>query len=587
MWSHKVFFFSFLILVLGCLLYQYNDFELWTNEDSETCPETQHYDYIVVGAGSAGCIVASRLSQETNLTVLLIEAGEEFNWLSSVPLAAPLMQGTKLDWSYSTESQKFSSWGLKDNKQIWPRGKGVGGSGMLNYLVHSFGRPNDYANWPTGWNHKDLSPYFRRFESKISLSEGIPSEDELAKVFLAAGDEVSRNSGRADESRHHFRRASSTLLKGARRSSYHTYLRPVLSSLRLLTNTLVTQLILREDGNAVEGVAVRFENGTVARIEARKEIILCAGAVNTPHILMLSGIGPAEELEEHHIVLRKNITAVGKNLFDHLNVPIYVNLEKPVSLTLRKMQSVVQVLKYIVFGTGVLASNAIIGVGRVNDSGILLFGMGSADEKMLKDLANFQTKTFRALFPSYNNTGHEGFIYLASCLKTKSRGFVGLHSDDPLDAPKIDPAYLQDPDDVACTRTALDTLESSSFRKIGASVHLPDLEQCRHAMKSYRDPEYAKCVMKVGGIAGHHPGGTCRMGISDDENAVVDEHLRLKGVEGLRIVDASVLPSQISGMPNSVIVAMADRAVDLLLGYDSIKQSDLSVNEEISDECKN
>ncbi|KAF7399769.1 hypothetical protein HZH68_008361 [Vespula germanica] len=320
------------------------------------------------------------------------------------------------------------------------------------------------------------------------------------------------------------------------------------------------------NGTRAVGVNVLYNNASRGKINARKEVILCAGTVNTVQLLLLSGIGPRKDLNKYQIRTVSDLPEVGKNLFDHMNVPVYVNLKAPVSLTLKKMQSIQEVAKYLLFGTGSLSSNRVLATARVNNSGIILFGMASTDEKLLKDIANYQTETFRSLFPAYNDTAHEGFLYLATCLRPKSRGNVTLKSRSIFDQPKIDPAYLQNDYDVRCTHEAInlavETLNSPKFREFGARVHFPDFEECRHFRQDYRDQDYSECVMRIAGVTSHHPCGTCRMGT--DDNSVVDEKLRVRGVIGLRIMDASILPSPISGTPNSVLIAMAERAFDVI-----------------------
>ncbi|XP_043670970.1 neither inactivation nor afterpotential protein G [Vespula pensylvanica] len=517
-----------------------------------------YYDYIVVGAGTTGCVIASRLSDLSNTTVLLVEAGGYFNWMSVMPLMAPLMQGSSLDWAYKTETQKFSSLGLWSHQQSWPRGKGLGGSGQMNYLVHSFGRSEDYETWPKGWSYGDLIPYFKKVTETMSVTT-FSSDDPLVAAFMEA--EISIGSNDAI-----FQKGSYTAKRGNRWSTYHAYLQNSLNrnNLHVLMNTLVTKISF--NGTRAVGVNVLYNNASRGKINARKEVILCAGTVNTVQLLLLSGIGPRKDLNKYQIRTVSDLPEVGKNLFDHMNVPVYVNLKAPVSLTLKKMQSIQEVAKYLLFGTGSLSSNRVLATARVNNSGIILFGMASTDEKLLKDIANYQTETFRSLFPAYNDTAHEGFLYLATCLRPKSRGNVTLKSRSIFDQPKIDPAYLQNDYDVHCTHKAInlavETLNSRKFREFGARVHFPDFEECRHFRQDYRDQDYSECVMRIGGVTSHHPCGTCRMGT--DDNSVVDEKLRVRGVIGLRIMDASILPSPISGTPNSVLIAMAERAFDVI-----------------------
>ncbi|KAK0077395.1 hypothetical protein PV325_003998 [Microctonus aethiopoides] len=462
----------------------------------------ENYDYIVVGAGTAGCVIASRLSESPNTTVLLIEAGGYFNWLTTVPLAAPLMQSTNVDWSYKTESQYYSSRALKN--YFWPRGKGLGGSGQLNYLVHSFGIADDYKDWPSGWSYADLQPYFRKVSSIMSLP-GTEPDGPLLDALI---------------------RIDTTLFN----------------------DTLVTKILFNNE-TSVEGIKVRFASENYKIINVNRELIVCAGAIGSPHLMMVSGIGPFDQLQSNRVPIIRNIPQIGKNLYDHLNLPMYVNLKMPVSITLRKMQTIAELIKYFIFETGLLATNGIIGNIVRNNSSVVLFGVGS-------------------LFPSYNNNSWEGFLYLINCLKPRSRGNITLVSDSILDPPKIDPAYLEYSEDILCTqdgiRLALEVLNTESFRKLGAHVHLPNIKECRHFHQDYYNPDYSECIIRYAALTGHHPGGTCRMGVDND--SVVNDKLMVNGVKKLRIVDASIIPNPISGTPNSVIIAIAERAADIIRG---------------------
>ncbi|CAK9825372.1 Neither inactivation nor afterpotential protein G [Anthophora retusa] len=518
-----------------------------------------NYDYIIVGAGTTGCVLASRLSYNSNVTVLIVEAGGHFGWVSTVPILAPVLQGTDVDWSYSTEPQMYSSKGFWNHVQKVPRGKGLGGSGQMNHLVHSFGKPEDYKAWPKGWSYADLLPYFKKVSDIMNVMSS-PEEEYLAEAFLMAEESLKLNNVT-------LQKGLFTTKRGSRWSTFNAHLEPVWNrrNLHILMNTLVSKILFKESSIA-DGIKVIYKDGSVGKIAARKEVILCAGTINTPQLLLLSGIGPAEDLDKFQIPVVSNLPEVGKNLFDHFMLPVYVNLEAKVSMTLMKLQTLPEVLNYFVFGRGWYATNGIMAVGRVNNSGVMLFGMASTEEKLLKTISNYKTEPYRSLYPSYNDTSHEGFLFLSICLQPKSRGSISLRSINIRHQPRIDPAYLQQYDDVLCTHEAINfaikTLETPKFREYGAKVHHPDLEECQHLPQDYRNVEYSECVMRVGGMTCYHVCGSCRMGA--DNRSVVDEKLRVRGVSRLRIIDASVLPSPISGNPNSVLIAIAERASDLI-----------------------
>ncbi|PSN54282.1 hypothetical protein C0J52_06980 [Blattella germanica] len=431
----------------------------------------------------------------------------------------------------------------------------------------------------------------------LYVNEVDTNDSELSRAFLNARKELS-----ASFEGIKFNAAQSTVFKGQRWSSLEGYLRPILGrpNLHVLLNAQVLKVVI-DHGRKVQGVELRKSNELITRvINSRQEVILSAGAINTPHILLQSGIGPRAQLQKLGVsdwhglpnrVLLKGIIDmepqhcscqasaeipvisdlhVGLNLHDHLNMPLYVSIEAPVSVTLNKVQQIHQLWNYMIHGKGLLSSSAIAGVGTAEpDIGLVLFGLGSADEKLLRDIANYKQETFRALFPFSNSTTQEGFVLLASCLQPLSRGTVTLNDIDPKDEPVIDPQYLHHQNDITCminaVQLAIQLSSSKPFKELGAKIHLPRLEECQHLEVDANSKTYLECIIRTAAITGYHPGGTCKMGSPHDETAVTDSMLRVRGLNGLRIVDASIMPTPLSGHPNSVLIAMADRAADLIL----------------------
>ncbi|XP_049847200.1 neither inactivation nor afterpotential protein G-like isoform X2 [Schistocerca gregaria] len=495
------------------------------------------YDYIIVGAGTAGCVLASRLSSEAHASVLLIEAGGVPNWLSSVPLAAPLLQGSQSesDWAYRTLPQKHSSWGLKDQVSAWPRGRGLGGSGQINYMVHSFGHPNDFKHWEEngakGWGLSSMQPYLEKLEGScmpttcgikngiyhrttekmqsqtIPLNTVDPEEMKLADAFLNAGKELELPSGEIN-----FNLIQSTIHKGERWSSLHGYLLPALgqTNLEVLLNTAVSKIPVVSD------------------------------------------------------------LPVGMNLHDHMNMPLYVSIDAPYSVTIDKIKSLQQIWDYFLHGKGLLATTAVLASATlVPDAGLILFGLGSADEKILKDIANYKSDTFQGLFPLSHNSSQEGFVLLATCLTPQSRGRLWLNVSHLEGPPVIEPNYLSHSHDIPCMIKAINLAEklvrTKAFQKLGAQLHLPVLSECSNLIPDVRDLLYLECIIRTSAVTAYHPGGTCKMGSLQDNSTVVDNLLRVHGVQGLRVMDASILPTPLSGHPNSVLIAMADRASSFIL----------------------
>ncbi|XP_026326190.1 neither inactivation nor afterpotential protein G [Hyposmocoma kahamanoa] len=587
----------------------------------------KRYDYIIVGAGTAGCVLAARLSENPKTKVLLLEAGDHMGYFTKIPLMPTAAQQGPNDWSVRTKSQKFSSFGLWDQIQIIPRGKGLGGSGQINFLLHGFGVPEDYERWSRkdfkGWTWKDLRPYFIKafgtskseFDSEYCAVDGycpaakapmklkqIDEQDDLMNTFRQA-------SYLLKDKYTIFRRATATIKDGVRRGTFDAYLKPALKRKNL-------QVLLK-----TQAISIRFENKTASslyilqnhrdlnNIFVNKEIILSAGAIKTPQLLILSGVGPKELVER----LRINIIApndhIGKNLHDHMNIPVFISIKKPISVTLSKVFAFGSVWDFFRNGKGILSFPPVAGVEYQNSSAVMLFAMGTTSERLLRELSNYMPKVYRDTFPFHNDTSKEGFMFLSTCVQPKSRGSVTLRDSSTSIPPVVDPNYLHHGWDVRCMIKALRRVEkltlTKPFQDIGARIHWPRPERCMtfwnytkedqtgfvarrrkklkpqgitlktkepklkdispekpQVLKSPPD-EFLECLVREVAVIGHHVGGTCAGG------TVVDAQLKVKSISGVRIMDASVLPSPLSLYPNSVLVAMAEKAADLIKNANS------------------
>uniref|UniRef100_A0A182T7V6 Glucose-methanol-choline oxidoreductase N-terminal domain-containing protein n=1 Tax=Anopheles maculatus TaxID=74869 RepID=A0A182T7V6_9DIPT len=600
--------------------------------------QDRSFDYIIVGAGTAGCVLANRLSENPNVTVLLVEAGDTFGAASIIPLISTAMQGTKYDWAFRTTPQKYSSHGLGNNQQLLPRGKGLGGSGQINYMLHFTGIPEDFDRWEQlgarDWNWHAMKPYLDKLDhptggdqyddddiqqecqqealtgeelyetnnhyasilsegdkhvsisfcsrktssrkrhysgtDRLHITEVDPRDSLLTKVFTEAPLELGQE--------YHFKPARYTIRNGIRWSSYHAYLRPAFGrpNLSILTSSSVAKIHF-DDTNRTNGVTVRSigaGNQPPVRITVGREVIVSAGALHTPQILKLSGIGPKLELKRHGIEVVHDSPAVGQNYFDHLNLPLFVSINVTASVTMDKVLSVDSIVQYLKHGRGVLSTTAIAGIGspRGGKYGIILFGMGSVDEQALRHVSNMEEDTFRGFFPSYQNSSQEGFLFLSTCHQPASRGAVFLRDRHIDSVPFFNPNYLKDRADIECMikaiRLAARTVRTDAFRKIGAHLHWPHIKRCSNfgpPINGTEEPSdrFLECILRTSALTGHHPGGTAAIGLHRD--AVVDNQLRVNGVQGLRVVDASVFPAPVSGTPNSVVIAVAEKASDLIV----------------------
>ncbi|KAM3960387.1 LOW QUALITY PROTEIN: neither inactivation nor afterpotential protein G [Aphomia sociella] len=606
-----------LIALVSYIVYQ----NYTSNYKSITVKPEKRYDYIIVGAGTAGCVLASRLSEDPKVTVLLIEAGDHMSYFTKIPLMPTAAQQGPNDWSVHTAPQKYSSFGIRSQTQILPRGKGLGGSGQINFLLHGFGLPEDYDRWSRlgfrGWTLEDLKPYFIKafgtvrteFDSEHCSVDGvcpgaeapmklklIDDKNELMRTFQDASNELKDKNTL-------FRKAAATIKDGTRYMTLDAYLNKALmrKNLHVMLNTQV--ISIRFENKRASSVYILQSHKYLNNIFVNKEVIVSAGAIKTPQLLILSGVGPREMIKRLRVKLVADNPRVGKNLHDHMNMPIYVSIKKPISVTLSKVFTFDTLWNYFWKNQGLLAFPPLAGVEYHNKSALMLFSMGTASERLLRDLSNYKPKVFRDIFPFHNDK--EGFIFLATCIQPRSRGTVTVTDSNTTVPPRVDPNYLHHHHDIRCMIKAIRRAErmvsTKAFQEIEAEIHWPRSERCltfwnytkleqlgsasrrrrkfkfaadklkqqepqitkeskaKSKTKVHSPPdEYLECIIREVAVTGHHVGGTCAGG------HVVDNDLRVKSVKGVRVMDASVLPSPVSLYPNSVLVAMAEKAVDLI-----------------------
>jgi len=519
------------------------------------------YDYLVVGAGSAGCVMANRLSEDEQERVLLLEAGKpDDDRKISIPALYAELFKTERDWEYYTEPQPE----LNNRRIYWPRGKTLGGSSSLNAMVYVRGHPADYDQWASlgndGWGWDDVLPYFKLLEDTHEIEAehrgtggplhitNLRSPNEMSRAFVDAGVSVgySRNGDFNGSDQDGIGLLEVTQKDGKRYSAADAYLQPALErpNLDVETNAQVTRV--RFDGTRAVGVTYN-QDGCSTQVETTAEIILCSGAVNSPQLLMLSGVGPADHLREHDLPIVADRPGVGRNLHDHPLFAVNYEATKPVSLgTAEKPWNLVRYLtKYLLWKSGPLTTSGPEAAAIIRSDRDL-----PAPDLLI------------AFAPAYNDVtapdppdGH-GFSIAIGLLCPKSRGRITLQSADPFADPIIDPNYLSHKDDLARLvnglRRAREIVQAPPFDPYRGEELAPwSANPTDDAMSEYiRD--------NVGTF--YHPVGTCKMG--DDEMAVVDDRLRVHGVERLRVVDASVMPIIIRGGPNATTIMIAEKAAD-------------------------
>ena len=533
---------------------------------------TAAFDYIVVGAGTAGCVLAARLSEDPTATVLLLEAGGPDNHpFMSIPLGFSLVaKDPKISWGYASEPEPHA-----DNRRIMlPRGKVLGGCGSINGMIYSRGHPRDYDEWRqlglAGWSYADVLPYFRRAETSWR-GEGeyhggsgplpvrkIPIED--AKVLPGLKAAAQRLGHRWLDDFHGaeaegFSVPEFTIDKRARRASTAAaYLRPVLRRPNLtLELGALTQRVLIENGRAV-GVEY-VQDGRVVTVRAEQEVVLSGGAYNSPQLLLLSGVGPADELAEAGVRPVHDLPGVGRNLQEHPLSALAFDAKGPIGFdsALRFDRLAFAALQWKLFGTGMAATLPVCCMGFYK----------TRPELERPDIkGNFYPTTMdsRIWFPLVRKPRGHVLSNFNLVLRPQSRGWVKLRSADAREAPRIQLNLLAEAADRDTLRRTIPMM-----RELYNTPPLSDL-WVREIMPGpdVRTDQEIDAYLRRTVVTAQHPVGTCAMGV--DEQAVVDADLKVRGLEGLRVADASVMPIVTGGNTNAPVIMIAEKASDLILG---------------------
>jgi choline dehydrogenase len=542
----------------------------------------ESYDYIIIGSGSAGSVLAHRLGAIPENRILVLEAGGEdrwFDWKIHMPAAfAYPLANDRINWAYHSEPDPF----MDKRRMYCPRGRVVGGSSSINGMVYIRGHARDYDHWAQaglmGWSYAEVLPYFRRAEARdlganayhggdgpLHVTRG-HTPQPLFQAWLAAGREAGYPmtddlNGYQQEG---LGPMDMTTFRGRRWSAARAYLRPALGrgNVTLLTRALSTRILF--EGRRASGVEY-VKGGQLARARARREVIVAGGAINSPQLLLLSGVGAADHLQGLGIPVIHDLPGVGQNLQDHIETYVQHACLQPITLYPVMKSPLRQLLvgmQWTFFGSGPGATNHFEAGGFIRSRA----GVEHPDLQY----------HFLPIAASYDGSqkqeGH-GFQAHVGPMRPTSRGHVKLRSKDPRQAPEILFNYMQTEGDRIEMRAAIRLTREIFAQKAFDPYRGPELSPGPGVMA---DAEIDAHI-RAKGESAYHPSGSCKMGLKTDPMAVVDEAARVHGLEGLRVVDASIMPQVVSGNLNAPTIMMAEKLSDAILGRPPLPRSEAKV----------
>uniref|UniRef100_A0A1Y1N3F8 Glucose-methanol-choline oxidoreductase N-terminal domain-containing protein n=1 Tax=Photinus pyralis TaxID=7054 RepID=A0A1Y1N3F8_PHOPY len=536
------------------------------------------FDFIVVGGGSAGSLLANRLTAVSDWRVLLIEAGGYPSILTEIPTMFPHLQLSDEDWKYRTE--RGSCEGLRDRVCVYPRGKVLGGSSALNAMLYLRSYEDDHEQWVKegniGWDYASALKYYNKFEKDVNVSE-LHSANPIRETIIRGYQEMGFPE-KTDTNHLGYSDSLVTIAGGTRQSSAKAFLTTIKDrpNLHLVLKAHVTRLTF--SGHRVDGVEV-LVNQKVIKLKSRKEVILSAGAMGSPQILMNSGVGPQEHLADLGIPLKKDLP-VGEHLQDHpVYIGLFVNINETFLRPKTKEENIDDIFQYVMYRKGHFADAPLFNFhlhantrdgGKFPDLQVnhIPFPRNSR-AGILKWVAGFNFPPEVQELMVENNERHSNLVLFVKCLKSKSTGRIRLNSADPLDYPQIYPNYLSDEhgEDIDIllrgVRLVEELLKTKPLRDADAelvNLHLPKCVEFQ-----FDTDEYWRCALRNYVTHLHHPCGTCRMGPAGDGKSVVGPDLKLHEATGVRVVDASIIPRIPRVNINTVTYFIAEKAAELII----------------------
>ncbi|OXU20529.1 hypothetical protein TSAR_005556 [Trichomalopsis sarcophagae] len=606
--QHLVMFFTAILV----LIYATN-FGRCGLDDTADEEDAGTYDFVIIGAGSGGSVLANRLSEVANWKILLVEAGKEEMFLTDIPLLAPILHITDYNWGYRTEPKSGKlgyCLSMTDGRCNWPRGKALGGTSVINFMIYTRGARADYDEWEAmgnpGWAYRDVLPYFLKSEnSRLKYQDqryhslggyldvsNVPYVSRLRQPFLQSAKEFGyKFNDYNGESLMGFSPVQANLRFGRRVSASKAFLDPIVNrrkNLRISTFSRVTKILVNSEtrrASAVKFIGINNNKTYVAR--ARREVLLCAGTLNSPQLLMLSGIGPKAHLESFGIKVLEDLP-VGQNLQDHVSMSALTFLVND-SVTIiepRLVMNPINTFDYLLKGSGPftvpggaealafidtksLLENRKPGKGpsSANYPDIeLVLGIGALTGDVsgsLRSLFGFSDDFERRVFSHYK--GLDAFSIVPILMRPKSRGRVSLRSANPMEPPILEANYYERSEDldtiVRGIKAAIKVASSRAFKRFNATLLPVAFPGCEHLQ--FASDDYWACVARhVSTTLGHFT-STCRMA-PRAQGGVVDSRLRVYGIQGLRVVDASVMPEIIAGHTCAPTYMIGEKAADMI-----------------------